>query len=257
MGSEMCIRDRFITGALKGGQGQFFTPRNVIQLLVALVDPKPEDLILDPACGSGGFLIEVLKHKWEGLDERARDYNWSDLALAEERTATAIKTIFALEVDEFLSKVAKAYMAIMGDGRGGIFCEDSLESPAEWREKTRQSIALRRFDIVLTNPPFGKEIKVVGEDKLEQYALAHFWRRNRETNTYEVTSKLRMVMAPQILFVERCLQFLKDGGRLGIILPETFFHAPTLRYFMQFLSAHNLIWIVDLPHNTFSSRLDK
>ena len=69
---------------------------------MALVDPKPEDLILDPACGSGGFLIEVLKHKWEGLDERARDYNWSDLALAEERTATAIKTIFALEVDEFL-----------------------------------------------------------------------------------------------------------------------------------------------------------
>jgi type I restriction enzyme M protein len=105
--------------------------------------------------------------------------------------------------------------------------------------------------VVLANPPFGKDIKVVGEEKLSQFQLAYKWSENKQTGLYERTDKLQDGSAPQILFVERCLQLLKSGGRLGIVLPESFFHAPDYRFVLQLLQKHNITWVVDLPHNTF------
>ncbi|MGL4346863.1 MAG: N-6 DNA methylase [Chitinophagaceae bacterium] len=228
--------ETFIGYALKGAQGQFFTPRNVVKLMVDIINPQPEELVIDPACGSGGFLVESLKHMWDILDKRQQEYQWSDLALTEEKTATAINCIRGIEKDNFLSKVAKAYMAIVGDGKGGIFCEDSLEQPKQWKAKTHQNIELGKFDVLLTNPPFGKDIKVVGDEKLKQYTLAKGHNNN----------------APQVLFIERSLQLLKDGGRMGIILPETFFHAPRSKAVMDFIrEKNNITWLIDLPHNTF------
>ena len=217
--------------------------------MVRIIDPKPDELLIDPACGSGGFLVESLKYVWNKLEKQSEEFKWSELALTEEKTAVAIHDIRGIEKDEFLSKVSKAYMAIIGDGKGGIFCEDSLERPKEWKSKTQQNVELGKFDIVLTNPPFGKEIKIIGEDKLKQYELAFQWKKNG--NKFEKTNKIEKEKQPQILFIERCLQLLKDGGRLGIILPETFFHAPKMRYVMKFLEKHNITWMVDLPHNTF------
>jgi len=242
--------ETFIGYALKGAQGQFFTPRNVVKLMVEIIDPKPGELLIDPACGSGGFLVESLKHMWAALDEQAKELGWSDLALHEEKIATAIHNIRGIEKDNFLSKVAKAYMAIIGDGKGGIFCEDSLEKSSEWKDKTRQNIGLGKFDVLLTNPPFGKDIKVVGEAKLKQYDLAHKWKK--EGAIYEKTNKLKKEEAPQIIFIERSLQFLRDGGRMGIVLPETFLHAPNSRYVLEYIQKNNNItWVIDLPHNTF------
>lgn len=241
--------ETFIGYALKGGQGQFFTPRNVVNLMVEIVNPQPNELVIDPACGSGGFLVESLKHMWKLQDVQAEEYKWSDLALKEEKIATAIHNIHGIEKDDFLSKVTKAYMAIMGDGKGGIFCEDSLESPKNWKPKTKQMIELGKFDVVLANPPFGKEIKIVGEEKLKQYDLAYKWKKDGDK--YDKTPKLNDEMQPQILFIERCLQLLRDGGRLGIVLPETFFHAPNMQYVMRYMQRHNIMWVIDLPHNTF------
>lgn len=243
--------ETFIGYALKGSLGQFFTPRNIIKLMVEITNPQPEHLIIDPACGSGGFLVESLKNMWEKLDYQAQEYGWTDLALQEEKTATAIQSIRGIEKDEFLSKVAKAYMAIVGDGKGGIFCQDSLDLPTHWDDKTRQSIDLEKFDIVLTNPPFGKDIKVVGVEKLSQYELAKKWKSSVQTDQHQATDYQHSEMRPEILFIERCLQLVKPAGLMGIILPETFFHAPRLRHVMQFLEQHNIKWIVDLPHNTF------
>ncbi|MFY9227944.1 MAG: N-6 DNA methylase [Candidatus Microsaccharimonas sp.] len=241
--------ETFIGYALKGGQGQFFTPRNVVNLMVNIVDPQPDELIIDPACGSGGFLVESLKHMWSVQDKQAEEFQWSDLALKEEKLATAIHNIHGIEKDDFLSKVTKAYMAIMGDGKGGIFCEDSLELPVNWKPKTRQLVELGKFDVVLANPPFGKDIKIVGDEKLKQYDLSYKWVKSGDT--YTKTNKLNNEMQPQILFIERCLQLLRDGGRLGIVLPETFFHAPNMQYVMRYMQKHNIMWVVDLPHNTF------
>lgn len=238
----------FIGATLKGGQGQFFTPRNVIQVMVELIDPGKDDLVIDPACGPAGFLVESLRHKWSKVDREADDLGWSDSARAEERASVAMKTIFGIEKDNFLAKVAKAYMAIMGDGKSGIFCEDSLDFPRNWASATRSHVSERRFDVVLANPPFGKDIKVTG-DKLSQYQLAHVFKTVDGEPVR--TDRLRKEQNPQVLFVERCLQLAKDGGKIGLILPETYFHAPRPRYVTDFMTRHNVMALVDLPHNTF------
>lgn len=242
--------ETFIGSALKGAQGQFFTPRNVVKLMVEISRPKATDQVIDPACGSGGFLVESLKHMWCELELTAQEYAWSELALQEEKTATAINNIFGIEKDNFLSKVAKAYMAIIGDGKGGIFCEDSLEKVSKWKEKTKQRISLSKFNILLTNPPFGKDIKVVGDEKLKQYELGYLWKK--EKSYYTKTNKVKDEEAPQVIFIERSLQLLKEGGLMGIVLPETFLHAPNSWYVMEFiLRNNNITWVIDLPHNTF------
>lgn len=242
--------ETFIDGALKGGEGQFFTPRNVVKLLVELIDPKPNELVIDPACGTGGFLVESLRHIWDHLEQDATSYGWNDLALAEEKNASAIKCIRGVEKDEFLCKVTKAYMAILGDGKGGICCENSLDIPSRWKEMTQQYIRLGTFDVLLANPPFGKDIKVTGEEVLKQFDLAHVWENKQ--GEFNKTTKLKKEELIQILFIERCLKLLKSGGRMGIILPETFFHAPSLRYILRYmLQGNNVKWVIDLPHNTF------
>lgn len=242
--------ETFIGYSLKGAQGQFFTPRNVIKLMVEIINPQPNELLIDPACGTGGFLVESLRHIWKVLDKQAEEYGWSDLALNEEKLSSAIKCIKGLEKDDFLSKVAKAYMAILGDGKGGIFCEDSLKLPSEWKPTTRQQIDLDKFDVLLANPPFGKDIKVKGEEKLKQFDLAYNWKK--EINTFSKTNKIKKEETIQILFIERSLKLLKDGGRMGIVLPETFFHAPKSRYVLHYmLRNNNVTWMLDLPHNTF------
>lgn len=240
----------FIQYALKGGQGQFFTPRNVVKLMVELVKPQPNEIVIDPACGSGGFLVESMRYMWRILEEQAKGYGWNEIALEEEKKSCAIKYIKGIEKDSFLAKVTKAYMAILGDGKGGIFCEDALLKPSEWKIATQQSIGLGHFDVLLANPPFGKDIKVTGDDKLKQYELAYKWKT--ENGKFVKTNVLKKEEAIQIIYIERCLSLLSDGGRMGLIIPETYFHAPSTKYILQFLlKGNNVMWLVDLPHNTF------
>ncbi len=240
----------FIQYALKGSQGQFFTPRNVVKLMVELVKPQPNEIMIDPACGSGGFLVESMRYMWKQLEQQGQDFSWSDIALEEEKKSCAIKSIKGIEKDSFLAKVTKAYMAILGDGKGGIFCENSLLNPEEWNTATQQSIGLGHFDVLLANPPFGKDIKVTGEDILKQYDLAYKWKANGDS--FEKTSTLKKEEAIQIIYVERCLKLLRKGGRMGLIMPETYFHAPSTKYILQYLlKDNNIMWLVDLPHNTF------
>lgn len=239
----------FIGAALKGGQGQFFTPRNAIKLMVEIANPGPSDLVIDPACGAGGFLVEALRHKWACLDEQGERLGWNSQALQEERQSSAMRTIFGIEKDSFLAKVAKAYMAILGDGKGGIFCEDSLERPEAWSVEAQRHVQLGRFDLVLANPPFGKEIKVVGAQKLQQFELGHKWKGSGSDKAK--TTTLLEEQNPQVLFVERCIQLAKDGGTIGLILPETYFHAPTPVHVRNLMTRHNVMALIDLPHNTF------
>ena len=240
----------FIQYALKGGQGQFFTPRNVVKLMVELVKPQPGEIMIDPACGSGGFLVESMRYMWRMLEKQAEEYGWSESALDEEKKSCAMKCIRGIEKDSFLAKVTKAYMAILGDGKGGVFCEDALQKPTDWKIATQQSVRLDTFDVLLANPPFGKDIKVEGRDKLSQYDLAYKWKK--EAGVFKRTNTLKEAEAIQIIYVERCLSLLREGGRMGLILPETYFHAPKTKYVLQKLTENNNVtWMVDLPHNTF------
>ena len=243
--------ETFIDHALKGGQGQFFTPRNVVKMMVEILDPDDDDMVIDPACGSGGFIIESLRYIWNKIVSRYREMGWSDTSILEEKIDVANKCIRGIDKDYFLSKIAKAYMAIMGDGKGGVFCEDSLERPENWSPKTQQKIDMGKFDVVLTNPPFGSKIPVTGEDKLKQYELAHKWKNKKGSNEWE-KGKLSDKEAPQILFIERCYQLLKFGGRMAIVLPEGIFGNPTDRYIWSYILNHSRIEaIISTPAETF------
>ena len=122
----------------------------------------------------------------------------------------ALKQIKGIDKDYFLSKVTKAYMAIIGDGKSGVYCDDSLEVPKNFKQKTKNDISLDQFDILITNPPFGSKIPVRGEEKLSQFELGHAFSFKDEI---WVKGKLKEKEAPQILFIERCIQLLKEGGK--------------------------------------------
>lgn len=243
--------ETFIDHALKGGQGQFFTPRNVVKMMVEILDPDDDDMVIDPACGSGGFIIESLRYIWNKIVNRYKEMGWSDMEILEEKIDVANKCIRGIDKDYFLSKIAKAYMAIMGDGKGGVFCEDSLERPENWSSKTQTKIHFGDFSVVLTNPPFGSKIPVTGEDKLKQYELAHKWKNKKGTNDWE-KMKLAEKEAPQILFIERCYQLLKFGGRMAIVLPDGVFGNNQLGYIRRFIMKRfRLVAVIDIPLETF------
>lgn len=241
----------FIDHALKGGQGQFFTPRNVIKMMVEILDPSDEDMIIDPSCGSGGFLVETLKYIWKKLDDEGKKYNWNAANLKEEKMEVALNKICGIDKDYFLSKVAKAYMAILGDGKSGIFCEDSLEQPSNWSAKTRVKISKNKFSILLTNPPFGSKIPVRGENKLKQYDLGYKWSKKKDEDVW-VKGKLKEKESPQVLFIERDIELLADYGKMAIVLPDGVFGNDTFGYIRNWLKRKGrILAIIDIPIETF------
>lgn len=246
--------ETFIGPALRGGEGQFFTPRNVVRMIVDMIDPKPGERILDPACGSGGFLIHALGHVWARLRVEAGERNWNHRELARREQRAATDGFRGIDKDSFLSQVTKAYMALVGDGRGGIACANSLIVPSEWSETTRERFPLGKFDAVITNPPFGKRIVVRGPALLSQYKLGYRWKRNVETDQLEQTEKLHDKQPPQIIFLERCLQFLRPGGRLGIVLPESLFGMPTHEYVVVYLRQRAKVRaVISMPEELFKT----
>lgn len=241
----------FIHRALKGGQGQYFTPKNVVKTAIQIIDPGTEDKIIDPACGSGGFLIEGLKYLHGKIEKIGQEFNWPQNEVDNEKIAKANINFRGIEKDTFLSKVVKAYMVIMGDGKSGIFCEDSLDFPRNWQPKTQSNVQLGTFDVLFANPPFGAKIPVKGEAKLGQYGLGHKWKINSKTQKWE-KGKIKESEAPQVLFIDRCLDLVREGGRLAIVLPDGMLSNPTDGYIVQqILSRSELIGLIDLPMSTF------
>ena len=243
----------FIGHALKGSQGQFFTPRNVVKMMVDIIDPNNDDFIIDPACGSGGFLIEALRHTWKKIDKKGKEYNWSQSEIDKQKQEVATKNFRGIDKDYFLSKVTKAYMTLIGDGTSGVVCDDSLEAATNWKPLTNQKIQVGKFDVLLTNPPFGTKIPVRGESKLKQFEFGYKWKCNKSTNEWFKTTKLKKQEEPQILFIERCLSLLKEGGRMAMVLPSGILGNEKEAYLRQYIKEKgNLFAIVELPFETFS-----
>ncbi len=155
-----------------------------------------------------------------------------------------------IDKDKFLTRITKAYMAIMGNGKENIFCENSLDSPKNWSQNTQISILLGTFDILFTNPPFGAKIKIKGDQILSQFDLGYKWLN--ENGEIKRSNKIRSNQAPQILFIERCLQFLKEGGKMAIVLPEGLLGNPTQEYIRKFiLDNSKVLAVIDAPIETF------
>ncbi len=243
----------FIGPALRGSEGQFFTPRNVVRMMIEALDPEPNELIIDPACGSGGFLIVALEYVWKKIEAQASVRNWSQARVAEERRYIASQFFRGIEKDRFLAKVTKAYMAIIGDGRSGVHCENSLAPPKSWDPVMASEIKLGIFDVAVTNPPFGTKIPVKGREILREFDLGHRFERSKDDRSrFKKTDSIEESRPPQLLFIERCLDLLKPGGRLAIVLPESIFGMPTYTYVVQYLRARcTIVGVVSMPEDLF------
>ena len=247
---------------LEGTKGEFFTPRNVVKLVVKMLDPGFGQRILDPACGTGGFLVVAFNYVSERLRHKARK-TWknSNKPTAQEEKALfseihkASKFIFGTDFNSNLVKTAQMNMVMNNDGRGGLFALNSLWKPANWPGKeARELIELGSMDFVMANPPFGTKIKVEGQDILEQFDLAHGW--TKQGDKWVMEGALRAAMPPEVLFIERCIQFLKPGtGKLGIVLPDGILGNPDYEYIRYWILANcQVLASVDLPTETFLPR---
>lgn len=263
---------------LKQKKGQFFTPRNVIRMMVAMVDPQPGKRVLDPACGSGGFLIVALNHARQRFLAEIGCPHPDDPVQSEIKKATpkikkyARESLFGFDVDSDLRKAARMNMVMNGDGHGHIFHFNSLEygvfgtmeTVAKTRYRTPEMEVLERalhvgpgqahgqFDYVFTNPPFGAKIPIEDPEVLRHYDLGHTWRREGDR---WVKNALQKKVAPEVLFIEACWKFLKPGtGVMALVLPNGILGNPGEQ--MEFvrwwlLQNGELLASVDLPAETF------
>lgn len=263
---------------LKQKKGQFFTPRNVIQMMVDMVDPQPGKRILDPACGSGGFLIVALNHaRRRFLSEAGCPYPDDPVQSELKKAMPKVKryardSLFGFDVDSDLRKAARMNMVMNGDGHGHIFNFNSLEygvfgsneTVGATRYRTPDMKALERelgvregqahgqFDYVFTNPPFGAKIPVEDPEVLRHYELGHAW--HREGDRW-VKHALQKKVAPEILFIEACWKFLRPGsGVMALVVPNGVLGNPgeQMEFVRWWLLQHGeLLASVDLPAETF------
>jgi type I restriction enzyme M protein len=247
-----------IVGAnLRGDRGEFFTPRNICQMAVAMLDPGEQDLTLDPACGTGGFLITAMNHVIEKIRE-AEIRKWKgDLTRATEPVRDRIqqyaqKFIVGLDFNPELVKASKMNMVMNNDGAGGLFQANSLENPAVWTEDVRKRDLMGTVDRLFTNPPFGSKIPITDPAILEQFDLGHVWNYDRMADRWVMTAAVHKSQPPEILFIERCVRFLRAGGQCAIVLPDGILGSPGLGYVREWiLSQTKVLASVDLHPDTF------
>ncbi|MBW4505908.1 MAG: N-6 DNA methylase [Scytonematopsis contorta HA4267-MV1] len=244
---------------LRGDRGQYFTPRGIIKLAVEMLHPKESDRILDPACGTGGFLVAVLGHLLEQFRNEANvapgfESTEEFLSVNERLRNFAENQVFGADFDPFLIKACQMNMVMAGDGRGHLYHINSLEFPnghLEGLEKGRKEIPLESMDIVLTNPPFGSDIPITDQNILKAFELAFVWEKLEDGN-YRRTGKIQGSVAPEVLFIERCINWLKQGGKTAIVLPDGILGNPGTEYIRWWILRH--CWVlasVDIPVEAF------
>lgn len=238
---------------LRGARGEFFTPPNVCQMAVEIVlatYPRRQWLslkVLDPACGTGGFL-RAMMNAWRDHIFKQEKNKWKLDHLALEKTAARLKEhcdhyLFGIDINPDLVRAAQMNLVMHGDGSTNVVQANSLLPPGEWPKEVKAKIQLESFDIVLTNPPFGTGPGLAIDDPhiLDQFELTRF----------EADSP-RNSMPPEQLFIERCYQFLKPGGILAIVLPDSILSNPGLAFIRRWiLKRCRLIASTDLPVETF------
>ena len=267
-----------IVGAnLRGDRGEFFTPRNIMKMTVEMINPKINERVADTSCGTGGFIVTAMTHVTNEIEKsiiselgvQKQDWNVDIVRTFQDKLSEVAGTyFFGFDINPDLAKATKMNMVMNNDGSGNIFQTNSLLPPHEWTDdfKTRlsevlgiQKSSIRNyktiefFDVIVTNPPFGSKIPIKDKNILEQFELAHIWEKNN--GTWVMTNRLQSSVPPEILFIERCTQFLLPNGRLGIVLPDSILGSPGLTYIREWLIRnHRIIASIDLHEDTFQPR---
>ncbi|HOX84794.1 MAG TPA: N-6 DNA methylase [bacterium] len=296
--------ERFLGKTFRGEIGQFFTPRPIVEFMVRMLDPKEGEVICDPASGSGGFLIrffEIVREQiLADVDRQYQEYREEieKERMSEEKKAQALREkyealqetldsdvegsrlwnlanrcIYGTDANDRMARTSKMNMIMHGDGHGGVHHHDGFLNV--------NGIFEGRFDIILTNPPFGSNVEpsdtvleeqVTIPDEIERRYVDIFGEPYRnalsriraakgkpiaslfDLPTAKGTNKKVGNIKTEILFIERCLDLLKPGGRLGIVLPEGVFNNPSLAYVREFCENRAFIRaVVSLPPETFVS----
>lgn len=269
-----------IVGAnLRGDRGEFFTPRNVMKMVVEMINPSLSERVLDSSCGTGGFLVNAMTHVINQLETQfsqsigIQKSDWDNdtiLAFQDRVKEVAGANYFGFDINPDLVKATKMNMVMNNDGSGNILQANSLLPPHEWADefktklsetlgvpksslRNHETIAL--FDVIVTNPPFGSKIPIKDETILNQYELAHIWENKDKSGNWVMTSRLQSSAPPEILFIERCIQLLKPGGRIGIVLPDSILGSPGLGYIRTWLIRNvKIVASLDLHADTFQPR---
>ncbi len=291
--------ERFLGRTFRGEIGQFFTPRTIVEFMIRMVTPKEKDIICDPASGSGGFLIRFFEIVREQiLADIDREYQQYRAELDKKKYALAKKAellrikfrklqesidprgqgsrvwklsntcIYGTDANDRMARTSKMNMIMHGDGHGGVHHHDGFINV--------NGIFEERFDIVLTNPPFGANVEpsdvilesniTASEENYRRYAREYgdLYKRAQEhiqsfkgkpiASLFDLPKSAKSNVKTEILFIERCLSLLKPGGRLGIVLPEGIFNNPSLQYVRRFCEDRAFIKaIVSIPQETFLS----
>jgi type I restriction enzyme M protein len=223
---------KFLSHHEKDGRGQFFTPEPVIDFCVAMMQPKTNETIIDPACGSGGFLMSALKY----LQNNNTELDTSQIVS---------KNLFGSDINKSIARIAKMKLLLEANGKTNILCTNSLEDLDSLKLTLSNS---KGFDLVLANPPFGA--KITNSSTLSKFDLGYKW-TNHE-GEYHKTKTVYPNQNAEILFIERCLQLLKEGGRMAIVLPNGNFENPSLEYLRYYIKLKaKILAIVNLPQETF------
>lgn len=274
--------EELVGANLRGDRGEFFTPRNITRMVVKMINPTPSETVCDTACGTGGFLVSAMNHVSDRLRADVEnefgkprdDWNEDQKQLVQGRIKEiASSNFYGFDINPNLVKATKMNMVMNNDGSGNIFQLNSLLPPHEWygnsKDQLTKSLDLSRgsitnhraiglFDVIVTNPPFGSKIPVKDSPILGQFDLGHIWRPvKNQTGQVRLarSSDLRSSVPPEQLFIERCLQFLKPGGRLAIVLPDSILGNPGLVFIRQWLLERTwIIASIDLHADTFQPR---
>lgn len=243
---------------LRGDRGQYFTPRGAISLVVKMLAPKEHERVLDSSCGTGGFLVETLNYLNKVFHEEKRikagDENTEEFVSIRDRLASyAAKNLFGADFDPFLVRAAQMNVMMAGNSLGHLYHMNSLEFPLGHLpgvQPAKENMPFGTIDVLMTNPPFGSDIPVTEKTILEQYELARRWERRGDG--FVMTNAIKPAVSPEVLFIERCVKWLKPGGRAGIVLPDGILGNPGDEYIRYWILRH--CWVlasIDLPVESF------
>lgn len=235
--------EQFMDGFFKGDFGQYFTPRPIIEFCVKMMKPENDWNVLDPACGSGGFLLHALDYMrnqaGDYYDKGTVDYfkYWHDFAS---------KHLFGIEINDEIARVAKMNMIVHDDGHTNVISHDALDSIDKMNSHNR-GFKKDRFDLILTNPPFGSTINKAEKPYLSSYELG-------KTKNAKGKEKNRDRQSSEVLFIERIWEFLKAGtGKAAIVLPDGILTNSSSQYVRDFiLEKFQLLAVVSLPQCAFA-----
>jgi type I restriction enzyme M protein len=246
--------EELVGANLRGDRGEYFTPRNVcdmaVQMALSLYPQSriPSLKILDPCCGTGGFLVSYINYIRQLVTAQERLRGGSEEEIRQ-RAAGRVKdlcsqNLFGLDINPFLVRTCQMNLVMHGDGSANVFRADTLLSPGEWDDaEATQKTGHDKFDIVLTNPPFGSRALIDDPHVLDKYDLPKYDTQNQRSS-----------MPAEQLFVEAALKFAKPGGIVAIVLPDSILNNPGLLFIRSWLLKHaRIVATIDLPKETFAT----